>query len=587
MNPRCKLFYDDGYVYDVVEHGWRHAFDIRRPRKIRDALIQCGAADGSDFHAPHVVTEDELLLVHTPAYLAEISDPATLARYLLLDGAHPWDERLLRPFRLAAGGTVEALRATAFERRLGINLGGGFHHAQADRTEGFCAIADVAVAIRVDAGKVTAGAFSSSISTITTANGNALIFANDESVFTFSMHNFRWCYIDKRNNLDIELPPRVDDHSYLMLLRHALPEILDSFAPETAIYVAGSDPHVEDLFGDADLSFRGLLDRDRYVTTHLLERDIPFTTVTAGGYGPESWRVHFNYYQNGASRARRCRDERAPAWTLRFGGAHPDLRARGCPRSRESQGIRRSVRHGQPAGAAPPHVRLRGVKAGRRHLLFDARLTEAASAGGGAAPCEHALPGPLSLAVIFWACEQDPTEEFSARRPRLPLQGHPGLGILRHVFRAGVRMAVETAKDGLANMPKFPHDALIFNRSLRFLFLDPAEQGRLDALSRDLDTLGLRDLSLAIVGGAVKTHDGRAVQWRGGLQVYPLSSELSDYFKSGAYERARADARSAVHYTVDMQLVHAALRTFETGGDRGGVEVSVADARHGEHSQVS
>jgi hypothetical protein len=217
----------------------------------------------------------------------------------------------------------------------------------------------------------------------------------------------------------------------------------------------------------------------------------------------------------------------------------------------------------EDAGSAPPHVRLRGEKGGQRHLLFDARLTEAVLAAGEPGSCGRPLPQSVSLAVIFWAREQDPTQTFSKTKPRLPLQGHPGLGILRQVFRAGVRMARETGKDGLANMPKYPHDALIFSRSLRFLFLDPAEQGRLDGLWRDLGNLGLRDFSLAIVGGAVKTQDGAAVQWRPGLQVYPLTSRLCDHFDSEDYARARGGARAATRYTVDAHLMHAAVEAFE------------------------
>lgn len=33
-------------------------------------------------------------------------------------------------------------------------------------------------------------------------NGNALIFAQDESVFTYSLHSVPWCFLDKRNNED-------------------------------------------------------------------------------------------------------------------------------------------------------------------------------------------------------------------------------------------------------------------------------------------------------------------------------------------------------------------------------------------------
>jgi acetoin utilization deacetylase AcuC-like enzyme len=297
VTNRFRLFYCDEYVYDVVEAGWRHAFDIRRPRKIYDGLIACGAAEPGSFLAPHAITDEELLLVHTPAYLEQIRDPATLARLLLLDATHPWDARLLVPFRLAAGGTMEAVNAAVFERVVGLNLGGGFHHAQADRAEGFCAIADVAVAVRAVRRRGYDGRVLIVDLDYHHGNGNCLIFAADESVFTFSMHNIPWCFIEKRNNLDIELPAHVDDATYLRMLRESLPAVLERFEPELAIYVAGSDPHIDDLFGDGDLSFRGLLDRDRFVTRALMERDIPFAVVTAGGYGPESWRVHFNYYR--------------------------------------------------------------------------------------------------------------------------------------------------------------------------------------------------------------------------------------------------------------------------------------------------
>jgi len=292
----CRLFYSDEYVYDVVEAGWRHAYDIERARRIRDALVAGGAAAAEDFAAPQPISDEDLLLVHTPEYLDAIRNPETLARYLLLDPAHPWDERLLMPFRYATGGTLAAVRSAVYDGRIGLNLGGGFHHAQADKAEGFCALADVAVAIRV----LRREGFDRSVLIVDLdyhhGNGNALIFAEDESVFTFSMHNVPWCFLDKRNNRDVELPPHVDDATYLGLLASALPGIVETFRPELAIYLAGSDPYAEDLLGDADLSLRGLFDRDRYVSGVLAARGVPYAVVTAGGYGPQSWRVYHHYF---------------------------------------------------------------------------------------------------------------------------------------------------------------------------------------------------------------------------------------------------------------------------------------------------
>jgi len=293
---RVRLFYREEYVYDAVEAGLRHTFDVERPRRIRDALVAAGLVTAADFIAAPALSDAELLLVHTPAYVEQIKQPDRLAGMLLLDPAHPWDDRLLEPFAYASGATVVAAGEAVAERLICVNLGGGFHHAQADKAEGFCAIADVAIAIRrlqrLDA-----------VERVLIVdldyhhgNGNALIFADDESVFTFSMHVTDWCSITKRNNLDVHLPVHASDETYLGLLRRHLPGVIEAFAPDLAVYIAGSDPFIEDTLGDADLSEEGLLERDRFVTRELWSRDIPMVVVTAGGYGRSSWRIYRNYF---------------------------------------------------------------------------------------------------------------------------------------------------------------------------------------------------------------------------------------------------------------------------------------------------
>jgi acetoin utilization deacetylase AcuC-like enzyme len=295
LRVHTRFFYRDEYVSHVVEAGARHVFDTEKPRRIRDALIRDGVVMAGDFIAPPPVTEDELLLVHTPEYLASIRRPEILATLLLLDRERPWDKHLLDPFLFAAGGTVAAARLAVREHRIGVNLGGGYHHAQADKAEGFCAIADVAIAIRVlqQAGHVQR--------TLIVdldyhhGNGNAEIFATDESVFTFSVHAGNWCWITKQNNRDIELPAHTGDELYLDTLRAHLPDILDTLRPDVALYVAGSDPFIGDTLGDFDVSEAGMLARDQLVTREIWGRGIPLVVVTAGGYGPESWRIHYNY----------------------------------------------------------------------------------------------------------------------------------------------------------------------------------------------------------------------------------------------------------------------------------------------------
>jgi len=292
-----RFFYCREYVYDVLEAGIRHTFDVQKPRRIHDALLASHAAAPADFIRPSAATEEELLLVHTPEYLAEIRRPETLARLLFLDPTHPWDERLLDPFLFATGGTVAAARLAMSQRGLTVNLGGGFHHAQADRADGFCAIADVAIAIRVlQRSRQIERALIVDLD-YHHGNGNAELFATDESVFTFSIHAGNWCWITKRNNCDVELPSHTPDAVYLDALRQHLPPIVHDFQPDIAVYVAGSDPFVEDTLGDFEISEAGMLARDRLVTGEIWYRGIPMVVVTAGGYGPSSWRIHFNYFR--------------------------------------------------------------------------------------------------------------------------------------------------------------------------------------------------------------------------------------------------------------------------------------------------
>lgn len=54
---------------------------------------------------------------------------------------------MLKPFCIASGGTLLAARQS-LKTGIGVNIGGGYHHAKPDIGEGFCAYADVPIAIR-------------------------------------------------------------------------------------------------------------------------------------------------------------------------------------------------------------------------------------------------------------------------------------------------------------------------------------------------------------------------------------------------------------------------------------------------------
>ena len=212
----------------------------------------------------------------------------------------------------------------------------------------------------------------------------------------------------------------------------------------------------------------------------------------------------------------------------------------------------------EASDAELPHVLLRGDKEGRRFLLLDCCLRRIAVAAprleGGEGGADR-----LDLLLVHWVREEDPTSEFSADRPALPLQNHPGLGVLRRAFRVAVGIGRDLGVDGIANCPKFFHDAVIFFRSRLFLFLDGREQGRFEALVRDLESRPLRQASLAVAGWCVRDERGEPLHWNPGHQVFPLSARVAEHFHSPAYAAAVDAAREASRFVVDA----AALAVIE------------------------
>jgi acetoin utilization deacetylase AcuC-like enzyme len=191
---------------------------------------------------------------------------------------------MVEAFWLAAGGTLLAARR-ALEDRVGFNIGGGFHHAFPGHGEGFCAINDIAVALRrlQQDGRIRRAMVVDC--DVHHGNGTAACFAGDQSVFTLSIHQFNNYPAEKPlSSLDIHLADGVEDAEYLHRLGNGYRASLAMFQPELVVYVAGADPYREDQLGGLMLTFEGLQERDRLVMWTALTHKIPVAVVLAGGY---------------------------------------------------------------------------------------------------------------------------------------------------------------------------------------------------------------------------------------------------------------------------------------------------------------
>lgn len=298
----AAIVYSPRYRIDLGTH----VFPTRKYPRLHDALVARRLAAPSDFIEPEPAGWDDLELVHTPDYLGRLRD-GTMGAFerarLELDPA----PAVVEGFRLMCGGTILAARialglahapdsverpgadpgAHRPTRRIGLHLGGGFHHACADHGEGFCLFHDVAVAIRVLERERAVGRVAIVDCDVHHGNGTAFIFAGDRRVFTFSIHQaHNFPAFKPPSRLDIDLPDDAGDELYLRQLAGALPRVFAS-GPDLVFYLAGADPFEGDTLGGLGLTKAGLRRRDRLVLGAARELNVPVVVTLAGGYAQD------------------------------------------------------------------------------------------------------------------------------------------------------------------------------------------------------------------------------------------------------------------------------------------------------------
>ena len=91
-------------------------------------------------------------------------------------------------------------------------------------------------------------------------------------------------------------------------------------------------------------------------------------------------------------------------------------------------------------------------------------------------------------------------------------------------------------------MPAYFHNARFY--SPPFSFLAAAEQGRFEALVRDLAALEVAAASAAVdEGRVIEEPSGEVVRWRPGDMLAPLSAAVREYVGSREYAQAVAGSR--------------------------------------------
>jgi acetoin utilization deacetylase AcuC-like enzyme len=274
-----KLIYGDGYDLNLGAH----VFPSQKFRMIRDWLLEEGIAERSDFLLPEPAADEDVLRVHSKEYVRKLKT-GTLSEDEIARLEVPYSRELVEACWLAAGGSILAGRC-ALRDGWAANIGGGFHHACPDHGEGFCAIHDVAVAIRR---LQHDGAIQRTMVVDTDVhhgNGTAMIFHGDETVFTLSIHQENnYPFFKPASTVDIDLQDGIGDDDYLGILEKHLHKAFQDFSPQILFYIAGADPYREDQLGGLALTMEGLARRDALVFEYARRNGVPVASALAGGY---------------------------------------------------------------------------------------------------------------------------------------------------------------------------------------------------------------------------------------------------------------------------------------------------------------
>src|SRR3954471_5300226 len=269
-----------------------HKFPIDKYERLRQRV----EADGVVIHESEPVPWEWLSAVHDDELLARIREGEMTLREQRGLGL-PWSEVLVERGRRSVGGTLGAA-GHAFGHGIGMNLGGGTHHAGRDFARGYCLFNDVAVtldrlrsegrarrALVVDC-DVHQGDGTAQILGPAPAPSTLSLLGPPPRGSTLSRHGARNDPCERiPSDLDVDLPSGTGDDDYLSALSDALDTAL-AFDFDVAFYLAGADPWEGDRLGRLALTKPGLRARDEHVLHRLMPR-APVVVTLAGGYAPD------------------------------------------------------------------------------------------------------------------------------------------------------------------------------------------------------------------------------------------------------------------------------------------------------------
>lgn len=299
MSNKVPIIFSKHYDITLLGLQRLHPFDSEKYGRVYQYLVNKVGIDTNRFHVPEIVSEKDLLSVHTKEYLSSLNKSINIARVaeLMLISLVPnfiLQSRVLKPMKYATGGTILGCRL-AMEYGWAINLSGGYHHAKSESGDGFCFFADIPIAVY----KLFEKNPELSIMIIDLdahqGNGYASIFKDDSRIHIFDVYNEE-IYpqdLEAKRYIEFDYPIKsyIEDKEYLSLLEREIGSSMEKSKPDLIIYNAGTDILRGDPLGCMSISECGIIKRDETVFRNALNNKIPVLMVLSGGYTKKSAKV--------------------------------------------------------------------------------------------------------------------------------------------------------------------------------------------------------------------------------------------------------------------------------------------------------
>ncbi len=274
-HPIYRHFLPDGHRFPMLK------YDL-----LPQQLLYEGTCEPDNFFEPDIPNDKHILAVHDPEYFYDLVNLKIKPKAARKIG-FPLSEDLIERERIIADGTIKGCEF-ALTHGIAMNIAGGTHHAFTNRGEAFCMLNDQAIGARYLQQQGLAQKILIIDLDVHQGNGTAEIFANDPSVFTFSMHGAsNYPFKKEQSDLDIALARNTGDIEYLNTLQGVLPELIKRVQPDFLFYLCGVDILTSDKLGTLGMSIDGCKQRDRIVLEVCKENNIPVQCSMGGGYSKD------------------------------------------------------------------------------------------------------------------------------------------------------------------------------------------------------------------------------------------------------------------------------------------------------------